>query len=92
MEIKKEIYRKKIGSAYTSKDCGLAFFIEKRFRKKGYGRKVFFLLIEFSGKDHWANVNAKNKGMIRFMKKLGFKEKYICFEKVWPPNEYVEVV
>ena len=77
-------YRDKmIGSVYLSKNTEIAIWIKKSIKdyKMGIQKKVLEEVItKFTRKKYFVNLNPRNKKMINFYKKNGFKLIYFTFE------------
>ena len=77
-------YRDKmIGSVYLSKNTEIAIWIKKSIKdyKMEIQRKVLEEVItKFTRKKYFVNLNPRNKKMINFYKKNGFKLVYFTFE------------
>jgi len=72
-----------IGSVYLSKNTEIAIWIKKSIKdyKMGIQKKVLEEVItKFTRKKYFVNLNPKNKKMINFYKKNGFKLIYFTFE------------
>ena len=66
--------RKKIGTIYLSKQNEIGLFLKKEFNIANIKKVVLKLMIEKNPKKRYlANVNPKNKELIKFFKKNNFK-------------------
>ena len=77
-------YRNKIiGSVYLSKNKEIAIWIKKNIKdyKMEIHKKILDEVIKkFTRKKYFVNLNPRNKKMINFYKKSGFKLIYFTFE------------
>ena len=65
---------KKIGTIYLSKQNEIGLFLKKEFNIANIKKVVLKLMIEKNPKKRYlANVNPKNKELIKFFKKNNFK-------------------
>ena len=72
---------KKIGSVYLSKQNEIGIFIIKDMHSKKLGTSILKALIEKNHRKRYlANINPKNKKLIGFFKKNGFKLLQYTFE------------
>jgi GNAT superfamily N-acetyltransferase len=72
-----------IGSVYLSKNMEIAIWIKKSIKdyKMEIQKKVLEEVItKFTRKKYFVNLNPRNKKMINFYKKNGFKLIYFTFE------------
>ena len=87
-------YRDKIiGSVYLSKNNEIAIWIKKSIKdyKMGVYKKVLQEIVtKFSRKKYFTNLNARNKKLINFYKKNGFKLIYFTFELEGKKDENVK--
>ena len=87
-------YRDKIiGSVYLSKNNEIAIWIKKSIKdyKMGVHKKVLQEIItKFTRKKYFTNLNARNKKLINFYKKNGFKLIYFTFELEGKKDENVK--
>ena len=78
-----ECKEKIIGSVYLSKNNEIAIWIKKGIKdyKMKIRKKVLEEIItKFTGKRYFANINPRNKKIINFYKKNGFKLFYSTFQ------------
>ena len=82
-----------IGSVYLSKNNEIAIWIKKSIKdyKMGVHNKVLQeIATKFSRKKYFTNLNARNKKLINFYKKNGFKLIYFTFELEGKKDENVK--
>ena len=82
-----------IGSVYLSKNNEIAIWIKKSIKdyKMEIQRKVLEEVItKFTRKKYFVNLNPRNKKMINFYKKNGFKLIYFTFELEGKKDENVK--
>jgi hypothetical protein len=84
-----------IGSVYLSKNTEIAIWIKKSIKdyKMGIQKKVLEEVItKFTRKKYFVNLNPRNKKMINFYKKNGFKLIYFTFELEGKKDENSEPI
>ena len=82
-----------IGSVYLSKNNEIAIWIKKSIKdyKMGVHNKILQEIVtKFTRKKYFTNLNARNKKLINFYKKNGFKLIYFTFELEGKKDENVK--
>ena len=64
-----------VGAAYLSRQNEIGFFIFKKYRNHGFGKKALALLMKkYAGSKRFlANISPRNRRSIYFFERLGFR-------------------